>query len=567
MAEKIPQHFLDYMAAERDKAQKSLAGQLGPLAYANNSIENVLLAAAMGLGEDRGSAAKEYASKSEAMYSLKAGLDVGLQTNLAQVVGGQALGHISLDTEVYRSTIRPNMFTIYYALKKTAAKQIVDYWPVVQDTGGPLAGGAWASFSGTYSNTPNYDSGDYRLNSMTLGLAYNARALTTALTVQNSFVNINDQETANAALTILKTVDWTIYWGNRNLYANVPNGIFPQIPAANLFDFRDFNNSTNASGNTPISQVLFNQILDACGQISGASSYGQPSHAFMGPNAFAKASQFAMQVVNNVVNLGPGAANRGSIFVNVDERGLNTGFGLVKFVGDVNIVSRNVPAQAQLKPDGTSYATASNPTKPATVVAAPGTPASGRSFEAAFNNAKFLYGVAICDASTNESQLTFATSGTTTNFVTTVTTGQAVTLTITPGVADGTVARIYRSGAKTPTGYTPGTTESSFASANRLSFIGEVALNGLTPVTFVDANQWIPGSEPVFLLDLNDFDNALDYRYLMPLSRINLYTNQLFTPWAVAHIGAPRVTIPKFHGCILNFVPDYGQNGFNPYGF
>ncbi len=561
MSDKTPNYMRDFMAAERDRVQKTLASQLGPLAYSNDSIEGVLLRAAMGLGEDNSEAAKEYVAKAEYAYK-KSGLDVGLQTNLSQVVGGQALGHISLDTEVYRSTIRPNMFTMYYALKKTPAKQIVDYWPVATDTGGPLSGSAWAGFGGAYTNVMNYDSGNYSLNTLTLGLAYNARAITTALSTQDSFVNINDQETANAALSVLKTVDWTIYWGNRTLYANVPNGIYPQLPPENIFDFRDFNAKTNASGNTPISQVLFNLILDACGQISGWNTFGQPSHAFMPSNAFAKASQFLMQVVNNVVNLGPGAANRGSVFINADSRGLNTGFGLVKFVGDVNIVARNRPAQAILKPDGSNSATASNPTKPSTVVAAVGTPGSGRSFEAAYNGSRFIYGVSILDASMVESQVTWAYLGTTATWTVPVNTGQAVTLTITPGVADGVTARIYRSGSAVANGYVPGN-----ADVNRVQYIGEVALNGLTPVNFVDTNAWIPGSEPIFLVDLNDFDKALDYRYLMPLCRINLYANQLFMPWAVAHIGAPRLTIPKWHGAIINFVPDLGVGGFSPTGF
>jgi hypothetical protein len=70
---------------------------------------------------------------------------------------------------------------------------------------------------------------------------------------------------------------------------------------------------------------------------------------------------------------------------------------------------------------------------------------------------------------------------------------------------------------------------------------------------FVDLNTKIPGSETIFILDLDEQDDAFDYRYLMPLSKIDLFANNIFMPWAVACIGAPRVRIAKFHGMITNY--------------
>ena len=51
----------------------------------------------------------------------KADLDVGTLTNFAQITGGQSLGYVSLDTQMARGTVRPNSFTLYNALHKSAA--------------------------------------------------------------------------------------------------------------------------------------------------------------------------------------------------------------------------------------------------------------------------------------------------------------------------------------------------------------------------------------------------------------------------------------------------------------
>ena len=73
---------------------------------------------------------KEFPSDRELMKSdnalMKADLDVGTLTNLAQVTGGQSLGFVSLDTNMARGTIRPGSFTLYQMLKKTGANQVVD---------------------------------------------------------------------------------------------------------------------------------------------------------------------------------------------------------------------------------------------------------------------------------------------------------------------------------------------------------------------------------------------------------------------------------------------------------
>lgn len=149
----------------------------------------------------------------------KGALDVNNQTNLASVTGGQSLGIVSMDTRMARGTVRPKSFSLYYHLNKTMAWQIVDYWAYASDVGAGLPGTAYTSYSSaTSGNALSFNSGSYQLKYLNLKLAVDGRAITMALAQQNSFVNVAEQESTNAALNILTSVEWTLYWGNPTLY-------------------------------------------------------------------------------------------------------------------------------------------------------------------------------------------------------------------------------------------------------------------------------------------------------------------------------------------------------------
>jgi len=83
----------------------------------------------------------------------KATLDVGTLTNFANVTGGQALGYVSLDTRMARGTVRPSSFTLYQALDKSLAWQVVDFWALAKATGGAPPGAAFANYSSVSSGS------------------------------------------------------------------------------------------------------------------------------------------------------------------------------------------------------------------------------------------------------------------------------------------------------------------------------------------------------------------------------------------------------------------------------
>lgn len=487
----------------------------------------------------------------------KADLDVGTLTNFAQITGGQSLGYVSLDTMMARGTVRPSSFTLYQCLAKSAANQVVDYWAYASETGGALPGAAFASYASVGTGTLNTSAGQYNLNYITLQLALDGRAITTALAAQNSFVNVAEQENTNAALVVLETINWACYWGNSSFYPNQFNGLAATIPAANKVDFQVYSTATASRGWSP-EQTLFNLIYEQAAAITNYRTYGCITHAFMSPVTAGSLQTLTTTLLNNLIN-GQGFTDHSGIIVNGDLQGMNTRFGDIHFPVDLFITSRATPAQGIVYQNGSSAATTTSPTPPVSVtVTASGAAAAGSGWTAAYvaSSANYVYAVASCDSSMNESTLTFGAA-------TGLTAGYAYSVAIAPPAsADAAVFRIYRSGLGTTLTIVNSSGYSTAQKGKIFRIVGEILANGSSTVTWVDLNTNIPGSEPVFLLDLDEGDMALDFRYLLPLSRINLFAQSLYMPWAVAMIGAIRNRIPKFHGMINNYVPSNPQ--WNP---
>lgn len=476
----------------------------------------------------------------------KAQLDVGTLTNFASITGGQSLGYVSLDTQMARGTVRPSSFTLYQALHKTRANQIVDYWAIATDTGGALPGAAFSSYGSVSSGTLSTSAGKYSLQNLTLKLAVDGRSITTALAAQNSFVDVAAQENTNAALTVLETMNWACYWGATGFYSSQFQGLAQQIPAANIVDWPTWNAAYASGYGWSNAQSLFNLIYQWSAQITSYNQFGRITHAFMSPTANGALQSLVTTLLNNVANLQREVTG---VIVNGDLQGIKTRFGTIQFPIDLYITARDKPAQAILNGDGTTNASSTAPTPPQTVTVAVTGTTTGSAWTAAYvaSSGKYMYAAASTDANMKESTLTWATQ------VSGIATGGAYKVTVTgPVAADATNFRIFRSGL--------GASSSGNAAAVR--YIGTIAASGAGAVIYTDLNTYIPGSENIFLLDMDEADAAIDFRYLLPLTKIELFAQNLFMPWAVAEIGTLRLKVPKFHGMIKNFVGD--NPVFNP---
>jgi len=479
----------------------------------------------------------------------KAVLDVGTQTNFASITGGQALGYVSLDTRVARGTVRPDSFTLYQALPKSAAYQVVDYWPYIDDPGGALPGSATSGFSNVQSGTLATNAGIYSLQNINLKLLLDGRAVTLALMAQNSFVSINEQENANAALTVLGTADWLSYWGNPTLWANQYTGLASSTPTANIFDYQAFYTTNATLQGWSTSQTLFNMIYEVAAVVTSWGRFGRITHAMMTPATAGALSSLVTTVLNNIVVGMRESALMPGIIVDGDLQGMRTRMGPIQFPMDAMITARDIPAQGQPRSNGTTPTTTVGPTPPTGVVAAgSGAALVGTNWGLgayASGTARYTYAVASTDVNMNESTLAWSNviAGSGINA-----TGAVVLSIAGPAAADAVAFRVFRTGAGGFSGAT--------GSATAVRYIGSVAANGASTVTFVDNNSILPGGESIFLLDLRSEDAALDYRYLLPITRVELFAASLYMPWAVCMIGALRNKVPKFHAIIRNFIPD-----------
>jgi hypothetical protein len=260
----------------------------------------------------------------------------------------------------------------------------------------------------------------------------------------------------------------------------------------------------------------------------------------MAPDVMGDLQSLVTTLLNNLV--GTDVSDTRGMVVNGDLQGVATRFGKIQFPLDLYISARDIPTAAIVySQSGTSRATTTNPSPPASVAVASSSAAvAGSAWSTAWLGV-YTYAVASTDESSNESVLTYSAA------TTALTADYAYTLTITPPTANDMFAfRIFRSGM----GYSAST-----PAPGSFRYIGAVASNGTSTVSFVDLNTHIPGSTTIFLLDMNEEDKALDFRYLLPLTKIELFANNLYMPWAVAMIGAIRVKVPKFHGLIKNYVP------------
>ncbi len=491
-------------------------------------------------------------------------LDVGTSVNLASIAGGQAVGYMSLDTRLYRSTIRPNSFTLYNMLQKSQAFQVVDLWSTSTDTGGGPAGTNFqtvnqgASLVGSSLQT---SAGVYNLNTLLLALVVNGRAITIPLAAQNNFVDITAQETANAALSCLYSIDWANYLGNSALFPSQFNGIdtvLSSTVSGNIYDFWNYWTTNAAASGLTQQQALFNLIYEICGRLTIQYTWSHITHAIMTPQTAGDIQSLVTTQLYNLINIGRDIRAEG-IVPNGDLQGMKTRFGEIQFPIDVCINARDVPVQAYKTPSGTTYCI-TTPSAPAGVTAAlSGGMTVNNNWTGAFcaSSGQYVYAVATCDAFMNETVLTYsnAVSGITTT-LSTAGSGYGVSISP-PATQTGMQAyRIFRSGL----GYTLTTNQLP----QSFRWIGTVAASTGT-VVFNDSNANIPNGQRTFMLDLDPGDAAIDYRMLLPLTKVNLFADNIYMPWAVCGIGAIRLTIPKFHAEIKNYPAiDPTFNALNP---
>ena len=284
---------------------------------------------------------------------------------------------------------------------------MVDYFAYIDDPGGALPGSATSGFSNVQSGTLATNAGIYSLQSINLKLMLDGRAVTLALMAQNNFVSVNEQENANSALTVLQTADWMCYLGNPNVFPNQFAGIYYTTPSGNIFDYQQFYTNNAVAQGWTLSQTLYNMIYEVAANIASWTKYGRTTHAFMTPATNGALQSLVTTLLNNLVNAE--FADRRGIVVDGDLQGMRTRLGPIQFPLDIVLTARDIPAQGQVRANGTTPTTTTNPTPPSGVlVAASGNAYSGSNWGVGTGSpytgatTKYNYAVASTDVNMNE---------------------------------------------------------------------------------------------------------------------------------------------------------------------
>ncbi len=135
----------------------------------------------------------------------------------------------------------------------------------------------------------------------------------------------------------------------------------------------------------------------------------------------------------------------------------------------------------------------------------------------------------------------------------TLTAGNAIRISVTRADANASGYRVYLS-------------EVDAATAADCRFHEEVAVTGASQVIELDGT-WVTGTTNIFCLNQKPSYNAIDFRQLFPLTRMDLAIVSPVQPFLVQLYGYERIMKPNQHCMIKNVLPSTVFDlGWNPLG-
>lgn len=451
---------------------------------------------------------------------------LGAGSDLANLTGAGALRVENLDPVLFSVTVENKHFDLFNRLlpNKRDSFSMMDQQIVKLGTGG-FPGSAFSTE--TASGRPDRQ-GDYQRLLTELGVFVDYRnvGLITGLQglMQNQAGAVNfstvAEENVNAALTLLETVEWGLFYGDRAVNGLETNGLAAKIKATapgNVIDLAGLDLSTHV------------QIAQLAGTIAKRPQFGAAdlfycSTSVKGDLDAGLASGYRLNLDSAVPNTQTGVPMKG---IRYSAAGI--GEGQLDLVPHAYIDEAKTPIIVQA-PNSVGPQVA-----PATV-APVSAPAAGGSWLAA-HAGTYYYAAEACQAG-QVSAPTFSAAAVA------VAAGDKVTLTITQSTAaTETFYNIYR-GRKAGTN-----------AASDVRLIGRVKKAAGATTTYVDDNSVIPGTSEAFMLTSAPAKRALTWIQMLPLTQYPLAQTELSIRWAVLLLGALRVPDPRKHGLIKNILP------------
>ncbi len=447
----------------------------------------------------------------------------GAGTDLSALTGAGALRVENLDPVLFSVTVENKHFDLFNRLlpHKRDSFSMLDQQIIKKGIGG-FPGSAFSTEQGT--GRPDRQ-GDYQRLLTELGVFMDRRSvsLVTALqgVLQNRAGATNfstvSEENVNAALTLLETIEWGLFYGDRTVSTYEINGLQALIQngaAGNVIDMK----GTTFSDHT--------QLADLAQRIAKRPQFGKPDLLYTSSNV--KYDLDKSLISGYRVNLDTAVPNT---VTGVPVKGFNysavgIGQGYAEIIPHAYVEENKVPVEV------------TNPNAPTltapTVACAAVAPTVANSSWINAQAGAYYYRVEAWSAGqVSPTAVTVSAA--------TVAAGGAIDVTITAGGTE-TYYAIYR-------GRLGGTN-----AASDMRLVARVAKTGGTTV-WRDLNTTIPGTSEVFMLTSAPNLNAMTWLQMLPLTQFPLAQTDASLNWLVMLLGALRVPDARKHGVIRNVLP------------
>lgn len=458
----------------------------------------------------------------------------GQGTDLSALTGGGAFRVENMDATLASATVRQEHFKFFRRLlpQRRESWSVLDQAVVKTDIGAFFG----SATSDELGSGQTEQTGDYSRVITELGTFFSRRsvsvitALQATLQSKNGVVDFSavDQEDVNAALEILFTLEYGLFYGDRTNNPQDINGVITQVYANASQNVKDLRGQALKTGD-PVAE-LANNITDL-------GNWGSPSLLFMSGKV--KRDLDAYLESGYRVNLDSGVP---ATEIGVMTKGMH--------YSSVAMANGNIDFDPHfvLNEDGKQPVSATKPNlckiaAPASVTGSFAASQAGSLWADAPAGSAYLYtvtgsyyyAVEACNAGG------VSTLAITSSAVAVTAAGGSVTLTINPSSSNAeTYYKVYR-------GRKGGTN-----AASDFRLIG-VVKKGAGTTTFVDLNAHIPGTSEAVLLTMAP--ESIRWIQMLPMAKIPFAVNDLSYKWGAFLVGALRTALPKHHGIVRNILP------------
>lgn len=435
--------------------------------------------------------------------ALNKALTAGSGTDAASFTNGRSLIVESLEETLMTTTYSSKDVVLFKKLKQNPIYAVVDEWVEKSDYGSRYG------MSVGETELPGARDSTYARKVGQAKFYRVQREISHVMTLMRGIVDAEAEEQVDGTMNLIRALEETSFDGNSSIIAEEFDGLRQLIPSSNVLDQRG-----------PLDEAALQNAAELI-----RNNYGIPTDLFLSLKNQLDVDRI-LEAKHRVAI--PMMGSNGGLTAGAPIERYRTSFGTFDLNPDIFLTEEK---QAPTVAIGTA------PTAPSSVTGS--VAGSGSNFASA-DAGNYYYGVSYFTKK-GESAVTLTSAQT-------VAAGNSVTLTINGGTTNTvTGVKIYRSkvgGANTD-----------------LLLIDTVAFTA-TGMTYVDANNNLPGASDVYLLNLDPTYRALSWQQLLPLMKLPLAITGPSIPFLLMIYGYLRMTKPKMHVRIKNVRPT--DHRFNP---